>query len=108
MSYSIDLYRGDVPLAKKFVPFGTYVTLFPQLIAGPIVRYKGVCDQLRARRATVSKFASGVTRFVLGLGKKLILGDAAAALAERLQTAAEFSPTALGAWLIVLCYSFHI
>ncbi|MBE6927539.1 MAG: MBOAT family protein [Ruminococcaceae bacterium] len=108
MSYSIDLYRGDVPLAKKFVPFGTYVTLFPQLIAGPIVRYKDVCDQLRARRETVSKFASGVTRFVLGLGKKLILGDAAAALAERLQTAAEFSPTALGAWLIVLCYSFHI
>ena len=108
MSYSIDLYRGQVPLAKKFVPFGTYVTLFPQLIAGPIVRYQDVCDQLRQRKETLSKFSSGVTRFVLGLGKKLILGDAAAALAERLQTSGEFSPTVLGAWLIVLCYSFHI
>lgn len=108
MSYSIDLYRREVPLAKKLIPFGTYVTLFPQLIAGPIVRYKDVCDQLENRKETVSKFASGVNRFIAGLGKKLILGDAAAALAEYLETAHGFEPTVLGAWLIMLFYTFHI
>ncbi len=108
MSYSIDLYRGEVPLAKRFVPFGTYVALFPQLIAGPIVRYKDVCDQLASRKETISKFASGVHRFIIGLSKKLILGDAAAAAAESLETAAEFSPTVIGAWLIMIFYTFHI
>ncbi len=108
MSYSIDLYRGEVPLAKSFVPFGTYVTLFPQLIAGPIVRYRDVWDQLRERRENLSDFAAGVERFTLGLSKKLLLGDAAAAAAKLFETSAEFSPTAAGAWLIMLFYSFHI
>lgn len=108
MSYSIDLYRGEVPLAKRFVPFGTYVTLFPQLIAGPIVRYKDVCDQLESRKETVSKFALGVSRFVTGLAKKLILGDSAAAVAEMLERSAEFEPTVLGTWLVMICYTFHI
>ena len=108
MSYSIDLYRGEVALARKIIPFGAYVTLFPQLIAGPIVRYKDVCDQLVSRKETLSKFALGAKRFVVGLSKKLILGDAAAALAERLITNSEFSPTFLGALLTAFFYSFHI
>ena len=108
MSYSIDLYRGEVPLAKKIVPFGTYVTLFPQLIAGPIVRYKDVCDQMEDRKETVSKFASGVTRFVTGLAKKLILGDSAAAIAELLERNSEFDTTVVGTWLVMICYTFHI
>ena len=108
MSYSIDLYRGEVPLAKKIVPFGTYVTLFPQLIAGPIVRYKDVCDQLEERKETVSKFASGVNRFVTGLAKKLILGDSAAAVAELLERNNEFETTVIGTWVVMLCYTFHI
>ena len=108
MSYSIDLFRGEVPLAKKFIPFGTYVTLFPQLIAGPIVRYKDVCDQLEERKETIAKFSSGVNRFVTGLGKKLILGDSAAAVAELLETANGFEPTVLGTWAVMLCYTFHI
>ncbi len=108
MSYSIDLYRGTVPLAKRFVPFGTYVTLFPQLIAGPIVMYKDVRDQLQSRKETVEKFASGVNRFVVGLSKKLILGDSAAALAESLETASSFEPTVMGTWMIMILYTFHI
>ena len=108
MSYSIDLYRGEVPLAKKFVPFGTYVTLFPQLIAGPIVRYKDVCDQLESRKETVSKFASGANRFIIGLSKKLILGDAAASAAEALEAAEIFSPTVAGTWMVMIFYTFHI
>lgn len=108
MSYSIDLYRGEVPPARKFIPFGTYVTLFPQLIAGPIVRYKDVCDQLESRNETVSLFASGVSRFITGLAKKLILGDSAAAIAEYFERASEFEPSVLGTWMIMLCYTFHI
>ena len=108
MSYSIDLYRGEVPLAKKIIPFGTYVTLFPQLIAGPIVRYKDVCDQMEGRKETVSKFASGVNRFVTGLAKKLILGDSAAAIAELLERNGEFETTVVGTWIIMICYTFHI
>lgn len=108
ISYSVDLYRGAVPLAKRFVPFGTYVSLFPQLIAGPIVRYKDVCDQLEKRKETISMFASGVHRFIIGLAKKLILGDAAALAAELLETSAEFAPTVVGAWMVLLFYSFHI
>ncbi len=108
MSYSIDLYRGEVPLARRIIPFGTYVTLFPQLIAGPIVRYKDVCDQLEERKETVSKFASGVNRFVTGLAKKLILGDSAAAIAELLERNSEFETTVVGTWMVMLCYTFHI
>lgn len=108
MSYTIDLYRREVPLAKKLIPFGTYVTLFPQLIAGPIVRYKDVCHQLEHRKETLSGFASGVHRFIAGLSKKLILGDAAAAIAAYLETAQGFSPTVLGTWTVMLCYTFHI
>ncbi|MBO5914814.1 MAG: MBOAT family protein, partial [Clostridia bacterium] len=108
MSYSIDLYRGEVPPARKFIPFGTYVTLFPQLIAGPIVRYKDVCDQLESRNETVALFASGVSRFITGLAKKLILGDSAAAIAEYFERASEFEPSVLGTWMIMLCYTFHI
>ncbi len=108
MSYSIDLYRNEVPLAKRIVPFGAYVTLFPQLIAGPIVRYKDVCDQLTERKETISKFASGVNRFIIGLSKKLILGDAAAAAAEALEQASIFGPTVLGTWLVMIFYTFHI
>ncbi len=108
MSYSIDLYRGEVPLAKRFVPFGTYVTLFPQLIAGPIVRYKDVCHQLASRKETIERFSSGVSRFIVGLSKKLILGDAAAALAEHYGAAYGFEPSVLGSWAVILFYSFHI
>ncbi|MBR5285618.1 MAG: MBOAT family protein [Clostridia bacterium] len=108
MSYSIDLYRGEVPLARRIIPFGTYVTLFPQLIAGPIVRYKDVCDQMEGRKETVSKFASGVNRFVTGLAKKLILGDSAAAIAELLERNGEFETTVVGTWIIMICYTFHI
>lgn len=108
LSYSIDLYRNAVPLAKNAVDFGTYVTLFPQLIAGPIVRYQDVRDQLKQRKESIPLFAEGVTRFVIGLGKKLILADGAASIAKSLETAAGFEPTVVGTWMIMLFYSFQI
>ena len=108
MSYSMDLYRGDTDTQKNYIAFGTYVTLFPQLIAGPIVRYRDVNDQLTARAHTVDKFAAGVRRFAVGFAKKILLGDSLFALYAYLGTTAESQPTTLSAWLMVLTYTLHI
>ena len=75
MSYIIDVYREDAPVQKDPVSFGTYVTLFPQLIAGPIVRYADVAQQLQHRRENVSDFASGVMLFMVGMSKKMLLAN---------------------------------
>ena len=74
MSYSIDLYRGATDTQRSYISFGAYVALFPQLIAGPIVRYRDVDDQLMSREHSVDKFASGVSRFTVGFAKKILLG----------------------------------
>lgn len=76
MSYTIDVYRRDAPVQKNVVTFGAYVTLFPQLIAGPIVRYKSVAEQLEGRREDLEKFVSGIRRFSVGAAKKVLLANA--------------------------------
>ncbi len=108
ISYSIDLYRGHTDTQRNYVAFGTYVALFPQLIAGPIVRYRDVNDQLASRAHTVDKFASGVRRFTVGFAKKLLLGDAFAALYAYLGTVGDFDPSVLGAWVMMAAYTLHI
>lgn len=108
MSYSIDLYRGENETQRSYIAFGTYVALFPQLIAGPIVRYRDVDRQLLSRTHTVDRFASGVRRFAVGFGKKILLGDALAAVYAYLSTAADFEFTVLSGWLIVATYTLHI
>ena len=75
MSYTIDVYRGDARVQKNMIHFGTFVTLFPQLIAGPIIKYKDLDDQLRERSHGVDRFASGAQRFLVGLAKKLLLAN---------------------------------
>ena len=70
MSYTIDVYRGEAKAQKNIINFGAYVTLFPQLIAGPIVRYQTVADELEHRDCTADLFADGVKRFACGIGKK--------------------------------------
>lgn len=82
MSYSIDLYRGNISVQKRFFDFLLYVSLFPQLIAGPIVRYKDVEPDIRGRRESVDMFTSGLHRFIVGLAKKVILANTAGALAS--------------------------
>lgn len=107
MSYTIDVYRGDAKVQKNLIAFGAYVSLFPQLIAGPIVRYKDVAKQLVSRQETVEKFYRGMLLFTVGLGKKVLIGnqigmvwDTAASMgAERLTTAA--------AWLGTLAVTMH-
>lgn len=73
MSYTIDVYRGDAKMQKNIISFGAYVSLFPQLIAGPIVRYQDIADQLDERTHSFDKFGDGAKRFVTGLGKRCFL-----------------------------------
>ena len=104
MSYLIDYYRGDAPLQKNVLNFGTYVTLFPQLIAGPIVRYADVAAMLETRRENVSQFASGVQLFVAGLAKKVLLANPMGNLWNLLQA----EPGTFSGWVGLLAYTFQI
>ena len=106
LSYVIDVYRRDARVQKNIAAFGTYVTLFQQLIAGPIVRYADVDDQLRERTHSLTLFASGCRTFICGLAKKILLANAAGAMWNSLSAAAE--PDALGAWLAIVFYTFQI
>ena len=104
MSYIIDVYRDDAPVQKDPIAFGTYVTLFPQLIAGPIVRYADVAKQLVSRRENVKDFASGVRLFVVGLGKKVLLANQMGALWEALQV----QSGTLAAWVGIAAYALQL
>ena len=106
MSYTIDVYRQDAPVQKDPVTFGAYVTLFPQLIAGPIVRYKSVADQLEGRKEDLENFVSGIRRFTVGAAKKVLLANAIGQLWD--QSLAAESLTAAGAWLGLAAYAFQI
>jgi alginate O-acetyltransferase complex protein AlgI len=106
MSYSIDIYRGNARPAKNFVDFACYVSLFPQLVAGPIVRYRELDAQLRRRSHTWAKAGSGIALFVLGLSKKVILADAVAPLAD--WGFAQSAIGCLGAWSSLLAYTMQI
>ncbi|MBQ4641981.1 MAG: MBOAT family protein [Oscillospiraceae bacterium] len=104
MSYIIDVYRDDAPVQKNPITFGTYVTLFPQLIAGPIVRYADVAQQLQSRRENMTKFASGIRMFVVGLAKKVLLANQMGALWQELQA----QPGTLGAWVGMAAYALQL
>lgn len=106
LSYVIDVYREEIPPAKNPAVFGTYVSLFPQLIAGPIVRYTDVAGELTARQHSVHEAAAGARRFVVGLCKKVLLANAAGALFADFTKAG--TPTLVGAWLALLGFSFQI
>ena len=108
MSYSIDLWRGETAVQRSYIAFSTYVSLFPQLIAGPIVRYRDVNDQLTARVHSADKFASGVRRFITGFAKKLLLGDTLAAVYAYFSASADFERTVLSGWIMLITYTLHI
>ena len=106
LSYVIDVYRMDAGAQRNFTAFGTYVTLFPQLIAGPIVRYQDVDDQLRSRSHSAELFASGVRTLAAGMGKKVLLANAAGEIWSRISEAPE--TTVAAAWLGIIMYTFQI
>ena len=109
MSYTIDVYRRDAPAQRDIVAFGAYVTMFPQLVAGPIVRYREVAAELKERVNTTADFAAGAGRFTVGLAKKVLLANSIGALwdAELAAQSAEML-TALGGWLGIAAYGFQI
>jgi alginate O-acetyltransferase complex protein AlgI len=106
LSYDFDLYMGKTQVQRNPFTLATYVTLFPQLIAGPIVRYVDVERELRSRTHTLAEFSSGVTRFVVGLGKKVLIANVLGELVDIYKRSGEDS--ALFAWLYVVAYSLHI
>ncbi len=106
MSYSIDIYRGVVKPARSFVDFACYVSLFSQLVAGPIIRYKELADQLVVRTHTLQKCSLGITFFILGLAKKVILADGVAPFVE-IVFGME-APGLLASWVGILSYAMQI
>lgn len=108
MSYTIDCYRGEARVQKNILDFGVFVTMFPQLIAGPIVKYRDVQDQLRQRKADIGAISYGCRRFVAGLAKKVLLANNLGLLWTEISGGNLESVTALGAWLGVLAYAFQI
>lgn len=106
MSYSIDVYRGDAKPMRSFNDFACYVSMFPQLVAGPIIRFSEVADQLEQRSHTLTKFARGCAFFALGMAKKILLANPCGKVADLSFDAG--SVHAADAWLGALAYSFQI
>ncbi len=106
ISYIIDVARKDAPPARNLMDFMAFVALFPQLIAGPLLRYKDLADQFQDRTHSLEKFAAGVQRFVIGLAMKVLVADTVAPLADRVFALS--SPTLAEAWLGALAYSIQL
>ena len=105
-SYLVDVYRGDAEPAQNYVDMAAYITLFPQLVAGPIVRYGHIAPQLRTREHSIPRFAEGAWRFMIGFARKVLIADTVASIAD-----AGFSlgaPYAGDAWLALLAYAVQI
>ncbi len=109
MSYTIDVYRQDAPAQRSLIDFGAFVTMFPQLIAGPIVPYRTVARELNARKHTVEDFACGARRFTVGLAKKVLLANSIGQLWEQSLMAQDAGTlTVTGGWLGLLAFGFQI
>jgi len=112
MSYTIDVYYGKVKANRNFIDFGAYfgayVTMFPQLIAGPIVRYADINEQLKSRKTSVSKFAQGVERFIIGLAKKMMFANTFGYIADSIFMHNPADLSTGTAWLGIIAYSLQI
>lgn len=106
ISYIVDVYRGVTPPGRNAVDVMAYVSLFPQLVAGPIVRYSEIADQIREREHTWLKFARGTERFMLGLARKVLIADAVAPIADAVFAASD--PGFFASWLGLVAYTLQI
>lgn len=106
VSYTLDIYRGQVEVQRNVLDFSTYVTLFPQLIAGPIVRYSDICHELKKRSHSLSGFAKGARRFIIGLGKKMLIANLLGQLVDIYKHSEEQS--VLFVWIYLLAYALQI
>ena len=108
MSYTIDVFRGETKVQNSIISFGTYVTLFPQLIAGPIVRYQTVADEIDNRVETFDLFGEGVKRFILGMGKKVLLANSIGQIWLNISAGDISTLPTLTAWIGILAFAFQI
>ena len=106
LSYVIDVYRGKVKVQKNILKLATYVSLFPQLIAGPIVRYETICDELDNRDETIEKFSLGVRRFIIGLAKKVLIANMLGELCTKFSLVDERS--VLFYWIFAISYMLQV
>lgn len=106
ISYNIDVYRGDAPVQKNIIHLALYISLFPQLVAGPIVRYTDVERDLRTRRHTAEGFSYGIRRFAVGLGKKILLANSFGSLCETFRASDEKST--LFFWIYAVAFSLQV
>jgi len=108
MSYTIDIYRGEAKVQKNITAFGAYVAAFPQLVAGPIVRYKTIAEELIGRKENIPEFAEGLRRFTAGLMKKVFIANNMAAVADAILEYAPERAGALGMWIAIIAYTLQI
>ena len=108
MSYSLDVYRGTITPQKNFIYFGAYVAMFPQLIAGPVVRYSDIARELDCRTENLNGFASGARKLICGLAKKVLIANTMAAVADPLFENPASSLGVLGTWIAIIAYTFQI
>lgn len=108
MSYTIDVYRGDAGVQKNLITFGAYVALFPQLVAGPIVRYQSVAGQLVSRRESAALFYSGIIRFSTGMGKKVLIANQIGAVWNEIAAMGAGDLTTAAAWIGCAAFSLQI
>ena len=108
MSYLIDVYRGECPVQKDIYKLSLYIALFPQLVAGPIVKYHDIAGQIDERRVTFDKVSQGVKRFIVGLAKKMLLANTLGAVADKIFSQPVTDFDMLTAWLGAFCYSLQL
>jgi alginate O-acetyltransferase complex protein AlgI len=108
ISYVVDVARSDVPAERSLMRYSVYATLFPHLVAGPIVRYRDLSEQLSDRRITFDSFAEGVQRFVVGLGKKVLLADTLRRVADDVFVLSTVDRSTSAAWIGLLAFSLQI
>ena len=106
LSYTIDVYRGTVAAQRNFITLAAYIAMFPQLIAGPIVRYSDVAAQLKSRTHSFEKIALGIRRFILGLAKKILIANALGELCDIFRVSGDQS--VLFYWLYAIAFTLHI
>ncbi len=108
MSYTLDVYRDEVPAQRSLLKLTTYIALFPQLVAGPIVRYQTIAEELDDRQESLPLFAEGLHRFIWGLGKKVIFANAMAMLADAVYAPGQESLPTVILWLAAIAYALQI
>lgn len=108
MSYTIDIYRGQAKAQKNMISFGAYVALFPQLIAGPIVRYQQIADELVERHVSIDDFAEGIEIFIIGLGKKVLIANNVGAVWDKISVMQQAQTSVLTTWIGVFSFFFQI